>query len=203
VTARTAEVSLGLINVANTKTYPEVTVRTFCLRTDGTLPAKTHVTLGEIPKSALKDGRNQMWNDITRGVAALKSVWSFSSTTTADETRMKTDAASGDCLAEAESYIHMGRHHSAAILAGDALEATLHQLCREYRVPLPSKPTVDGMNAQLAQIGVYDSQVEQRLAELQTLWEKANCGLWSEVSKSDVENMLGEIRAFVSQHVAC
>ena len=144
-----------------------------------------------------------MWNDLTRGFAALKSVWTAEAPEAAAE--FSVPAATepmGDSLSEAESYIHMGRHHSAAILAGDALEATLQQLCREYRVPLAGKLTVDCMNTQLAQIGVYDSEVEQRLAELQTLWEKANCGLWSEVSKSDVESMLGEIRSFVSQHVA-
>ena len=144
-----------------------------------------------------------MWTDITRGMAALKSAWSFGSTGAAAETVTPTNwDLSGESLAEAESYINMGRHQSAAIVAGDALEGTLRKLCQEYRVALPAKPTVDGMNAQLAQMGVYDSQVEQRLAELKALWDKANCGLWSEVSKSDVETMLGEIRAFVSQHVA-
>jgi len=144
-----------------------------------------------------------MWIEITLGVAALKSVWGFGSTAAADETgTMASTLPDGDYLADAESYIHMGRHQSAAILAGDALEATLQRLCKEYRVALPSKPTVDGMNARLAQMGVYDSQVEQRLSELQSLWEKANCGLWSEVSKADVETMLGEVRAFVSRHVA-
>ena len=142
-----------------------------------------------------------MWSDITRGFAALKSVWSVDPPAASEPVTIMS-SPTGDSLTEAESYIHMGRHHSAAILAGDALEATLHQLCREYRVPLAEKPTVDGMNAQLAQIGVYDSEVEQRLAELQTIWEKANCGLWSEVSKSDVETMLGEIREFVSEHIA-
>ncbi|PYX38571.1 MAG: hypothetical protein DMG81_11435 [Acidobacteria bacterium] len=144
-----------------------------------------------------------MWNDFTRGLAALKSVWSVGSTAEVAETApIVLSLPTEDSLAEAQNYIHMGRHHSAAILAGDALEATLHHLCREYRVPLAGKPTIDGMNAQLAQIGVYDSQVEQRLGELQSLWEKANCGLWSEVSKSDVETMLGEIRTFVSEHIA-
>jgi len=144
-----------------------------------------------------------MWIEITLGVAALKSVWGFGSTAAADETgTMASTLPDGDYLADAESYIHMGRHQSAAILAGDALEATLQRLCKEYRVALPSKPTVDGMNARLAQMGVYDSQMEQRLSELQSLWEKANCGLWSEVSKADVETMLGEVRAFVSRHVA-
>ena len=144
-----------------------------------------------------------MWIEITLGVAALKSMWGFGSTAAADETgTMASTLPDGDYLADAESYIHMGRHQSAAILAGDALEATLQRMCREYRVALPSKPTIDGMNARLAQMGVYDSEVEQRLSELQSLWEKANCGLWSEVSKADVETMLGEIRAFVSRHVA-
>ena len=144
-----------------------------------------------------------MWIEITLGVAALKSMWGFGSTAAADETgTMASSLPDGDYLADAESYIHMGRHQSAAILAGDALEATLQRMCREYRVALPSKPTIDGMNARLAQMGVYDSEVEQRLSELQSLWEKANCGLWSEVSKADVETMLGEIRAFVSRHVA-
>jgi len=145
-----------------------------------------------------------MWSELSRGFAVLKSFWSVGPVETpADSAPITLAYPTGDSLAEAESYIHMGRHHSAAILAGDALEASLKQLCQEYRVPLPMKPTVDGMNAQLAQIGVYDSQMEQRLAELQEIWEKANCGLWSEVSKSDVENMLGEIRAFVSEHIAC
>lgn len=144
-----------------------------------------------------------MWIEITLGVAALKSVWGFGSAVTADETgTMGSLLPDGDYLKDAESYIHMGRHQSAAILAGDALEATLQRLCKEYRVALPSKPTVDGMNARLAQMGVYDREVEQRLSELQSLWEKANCGLWSEVSKADVETMLGEVRAFVSRHVA-
>ena len=131
-----------------------------------------------------------MWIDITRGVAALKSVWGFGSTAAADETGTMAGICRARFLADAQSYIHMGRHQSAAILAGDALEATLQRLCKEYRVALPGKPTVDGMNARLAQMGVYDSQVEQRLSELQSLWEKANCGLWSEVSKADVETML-------------
>src|ERR1700751_3143907 len=143
-----------------------------------------------------------MWIDIMRGVAAIKSVWGFGPTRAAETTAtMASYSSNADSLVDAESYIHMGRHQSAAILAGDALEATLHKLCKEYRVALPGKPTLEGMNARLAQMGVYDSKVEQRLSELQSLWEKADCGLWSEVSKADVETMLNEIRAFVSQHV--
>ena len=143
-----------------------------------------------------------MWIDITRGVAALMSAWSFSSLDTAAETRTTMGAdLSGDFLAEAQSYMNMGRHQSAAILAGDALEEALRKLCMNFSIALPARPTVDGMNAQLAKLGVYDTVMKERLEELRTLAEKAHCGLWSEVSKSDVEIMLGEVRAFASQHV--
>ena len=67
-----------------------------------------------------------MWIEITRGVAALKSVWGFGSTVAADETgTMASPLPDGDYLADAESYIHMGRHQSAAILAGENLRSPL------------------------------------------------------------------------------
>lgn len=143
-----------------------------------------------------------MWIDIPRGMAALRSAWSFGSTgaTAGNEINVGADLQA-DFLADAQNYMNMGRHQSAAILAGDALEETLKQLCVNFSIALPAKPTLDGMNAQLVKIGVYDTLMEQRLAELKNLSEKANCGLWSEVSKSDVETMLGEIRAFVSEYV--
>ena len=58
------------------------------------------------------------------------------------------------------------------------------------------------MISELARKGVYDSLVEQQLAECTTLHEKAMTGLWSEVSKNDVESMLRDLRAFVVDHVA-
>jgi HEPN domain-containing protein len=143
-----------------------------------------------------------MWIEITRGVAALMSAWSLGSMEPAAETGTTMGAdLSGDFLSEAQSYLNMGRHQSAAILAGGALEETLRKLCLNFSIALPARPTVEGMNAQLAKIGVYDTIMKQRLEELQELWEKANSGLWSEVSKSDVEIMLGEVRAFASQHL--
>jgi hypothetical protein len=140
--------------------------------------------------------------DISRGIAALKSAWGFDSTEAAGETNSSAgESLSAEFLAEAQSYLTMGRHQSAAILAGDALEDALRTMCKNFSIALPTRPTVDSMNAQLAKLGVYDVLMEQRLAEMNELWDKANSGLWSEVSKSGVEKMLGEIRAFVSQHV--
>jgi len=142
-----------------------------------------------------------MWIEISRGVAALKSAWGFGPAVMPVETGTTTDLT-GDFLAEAQSYMNMGRHQSAAILAGDALEATLQRLCRDFCVALPSRPTLQGMNEKLVRAGVYNNHVEQQVEELRTLWEKANEGLWSEVTKSAVDNMMNQIRAFIAMHVA-
>jgi hypothetical protein len=145
-----------------------------------------------------------MWMDITRGMAVLKAAWSFSSTDTPVETTTVADLDGmdlcGEFLAEAQNYLNMGRHQSAAILAGDAMEETLRRLCADNSVSL-SRPTVDGMIAELARQGVYDSLVEQQLSEYTSLHAKAMNGLWSEVSKDDVESMLRDLRAFVVDHV--
>ncbi len=145
-----------------------------------------------------------MWMDITRGMAVLKAAWSFSSTDTPAETTTVAELDGmdlcGEFLAEAQNYLNMGRHQSAAILAGDAMEETLRRLCADNSVSL-SRPTVDGMIAELARQGVYDSLVEQQLSEYTSLHSKAMNGLWSEVSKDDVESMLRDLRAFVVDHV--
>lgn len=141
--------------------------------------------------------------DITRGLAVLKAAWSFGSAETAADTNAAAQISgtdlSGEFLAEAQNYLNMGRHQSAAIMAGDALEEVLRQLCSENSV---SASSVDAMIAELARMGVYDSLVEQQLSECTILYEKAVTGLWSEVSKKDVESMLCDLRAFVVDHVS-
>ena len=141
-----------------------------------------------------------MWNDLARGVAAFKSVWSFDSIVPADAGAVCGVDAAPDVLNEAQSYIESGRHHSAALLAGDALESTLRKLCEEHSVDVSSKPTVDGMNAELARKGVYSDELEERLSAAADLREKASCGLWSEVSKDDVEAMIAEVRSFAAEY---
>jgi HEPN domain-containing protein len=138
-----------------------------------------------------------MWSDLTRGVAALKSAWSFDSIVSpADAATVCGVEDAPDFLREAECYMESGRHHSAAILAGDALESTLRKLCVEHSLGVSS---VDSMNAELARKGIYGDNIEQRLRAAADLRDKANCGLWSEVSKDDVEVMVAEVRAFATE----
>ena len=141
-------------------------------------------------------------HEITRGMAALKSVWSFSSADSAAETATTPSDLTGEFLAEAQKYLVMGRHQSAAILAGDALEATLQRLCRDFCIALPAKPTVEGMNQKLVQAGVYNTVIEEQVDAMRRLWDNANAGLWSEVKHSAVESMMNQIRAFIAMHVA-
>lgn len=144
-----------------------------------------------------------MWNDITRGVAALKSVWGVGFTTMpAEMTAVCEIEDAPDFLREADNYMEAGRHHSAAILAGDALESTLRMLCGTHRVDVSHKSTLDDMNTELARKGIYSDVTEKRLSVAADLREKAHCGLWSEVSKDDVEVMIAEVRAFAAEYVA-
>jgi len=142
-----------------------------------------------------------MWIDITRGMAVLKAAWTNTSAAEISETepRIRPDA-SGDYLEEAETYFNLGRPQSAAILAGDVLEETLRKLCRTNHVPLASRLTANDMNSELVKRGVYSNDVAECLAQLTEIWDKANCGLWSEFSKSDVQNMLSKVRAFVTDY---
>lgn len=143
-----------------------------------------------------------MWIDISRGMAVLRSAWSVASTDLAVDTTATGDApVPGDFLADAQSYMTMGRHQSAAILAGDAIADMLRELCLRHSVTVAHKTGIDGMNTALSQKGVYDDAVGQRLIEAASLCDKANCGQWSEFSKGDVELMLGELRAFAMNHL--
>jgi hypothetical protein len=204
VTGRQAcERSHATLTRRKAATYPEVTGSKSRFETDGTLPAKTPVTKGKKTKSALRRKEIQMSMDITRGLAVLKAAWSFGSAETAVDNTTAAQISgtdlSGEFLAEAQNYLNMGRHQSAAIMAGDALEEVLRRLSSHNSVAVSS---VDGMIAELARKGVYDSLVEQQLSECRNLHEKAVTGLWSEVSKDDVESMLRDLRAFVVDHVS-
>lgn len=144
-----------------------------------------------------------MWNDIARVMAVLRAGWNHSPTVdvTANDATLHDNCAD-ESLARAQRDFERGRHQSAAILAGDLLEETLRKLCHSNQVPLPRKATVDGMNAELVRMGVYDDVRAKQLAEFTGLRDKAVCGLWSEFSKDDVATMLQELRAFVTDHAS-
>jgi hypothetical protein len=142
-----------------------------------------------------------MWTEITCGMAALMGAWSAVCPAEADESvNVAQKDFMLDFLSEAEKYLETGRHQSAAILAGDALEDTLRKLCATNCVTVSAKASAEIMNAELASRGLYDDQIQRRLHRAATLSDKASCGLWSDFSKDDVELMLADVRAFAAEH---
>jgi hypothetical protein len=135
-------------------------------------------------------------------MAALMGAWSAVSTAETGEksaTLPRKDFVV-DLLSEAEKHLETGRHQSAAILAGDALQDALRQLCAANCVTISAKASAEIMNEELASRGVYDDEMQERLHRAASLSEQASCGLWSDFSKDDVQLMLAEVRAFASEH---
>lgn len=142
-----------------------------------------------------------MWTEITRGLAALTGAWSVPSPAEAGEclnSRQKDLVL--HFLSEAKKYLETGRHQSAAIMAGDALEGALRKLCAANCVTVSAKASAEIMNTELASRGVYDDQMRQRLHRAVALSDEANCGLWSGFSKDDVELMLAEVHTFAAAY---
>ncbi len=126
-----------------------------------------------------------MWTEITCGMAALVGASSAVSAAEADERVDLTQKNFvSDFLLEAEKYLETGRHQSAAILAGDALQDALRRLCATNCVNVSVKASAEIMNAELASRGVYDDQMQQRLHRAATLSDQASCGLWSASRKT-------------------
>lgn len=142
-----------------------------------------------------------MWTEITCGMAVLMGAWKATSPAEAGESvnSQEKDFVT-DFLSEAEKHLESGRHQSAAILAGDALQDALRKLCAANSVIVSTKTSAEIMNVELASRGIYDDEMQQRLHRAASLSDKANCGLWSDFSKGDVELMLAEVRAFALEH---
>lgn len=143
-----------------------------------------------------------MWTKITRGMAALMG-GSVAPAVAAEEcVNLPQKDLLSDFLSKAERCLETGQHQTAAILAGDALEGALRKVCAAHSVAVSRRTSAEIMNTELAKRSVYDDQMQQRLQTAASLSDKANCGLWSEFSKDDVQIMLAEVRSFAAQHAA-
>ena len=144
-----------------------------------------------------------MWTEMTQGMAAIMRAWGVASTGDAEEcANLPQEDSLSRYLSEAEKCLETGRHQTAAILAGDALEGALRKVCAAHSVTVTARTSAEIMNAELAKRCVYDDEMQQRLHTAASLSDKANCGLWSEFSKDDVQLMLAEVRSFAAEHAA-
>jgi len=102
-----------------------------------------------------------------------------------------------DFLEQAEHLLTNGYYGPAAVLAGSILEDGLRKLCQRKDVSLPTKATLDPMNVQLAKAGVYNALMQKRITALTDLRNKAAHGKWNEFNRSDVRQMIDQVRTFM------
>ncbi len=117
------------------------------------------------------------------------------------ETRVLIEAeVFDDFLEQADHLLQQGYYQPAAVVAGAVLEDGLRKLCDRNDIPLPDKPKLDTMNADLAKRGVYNKLVQKQVTALADLRNKAAHGQWDQFTEADVTNMLQHVRAFMAMY---
>lgn len=107
-----------------------------------------------------------------------------------------------DFLEQAEILLSAGYFQPAAVVCGAVLEDGLRSLCTNNGIVLADRPKLDSMNADLARVGIYSKLVQKRIAALADLRNKAAHGQWDEFVAEDVDDMLVQVRRFMSDYVA-
>ncbi len=143
------------------------------------------------------------YSDTAQGLAVLRAAWNDYSKGYLIEARSLIRAeVFDDILEQAQHLSDEGYHQPAAVLAGCVLEDSLRKMCERNGITIASKPRLDGMNAELAKKGVYNTLVQKRITWLADIRNRAAHGQWSEFSSTDVENMLRQVRDFVTDYLA-
>jgi len=107
-----------------------------------------------------------------------------------------------DFLEQAQHLFDSGFYQPAAVVAGSVLEDGLRKLCDQHGIPLPDKPKLDKMNADLAKQGVYNKLTQKQVTAFADLRNKAAHGEWDQFTKDDVSQMLAGVLSFMEKHFA-
>lgn len=105
-----------------------------------------------------------------------------------------------DFLGQAKHLLESGYYAPAAVIAGSVLEDGLRKLCMQHNVALHAKPKLDAMNSDLVKAGVYNVLVQKQITALADIRNKAAHGQWTEFTDKDVEQMVVQVRAFMTNH---
>jgi hypothetical protein len=142
------------------------------------------------------------YSDMVRALGVFKAAWNdYSKGYLTDLKTLVRAEVFDDILEQAEQLFEQGYHQPAAVLAGCVLEDTLRKMCDLKSISLPPKPKLDTMNAELAKNGVYNTLVQKRVTMLADVRNKAAHGQLSEFSVSDVNDMLRQVREFVTNYL--
>lgn len=107
-----------------------------------------------------------------------------------------------DFLGQAEALLESGYIAPAAVVAGCVLEDGLRKLCLHQGIVLGPKPKLDQMNSELAKKGIYTKLVQKRITLLADIRNRAAHGDWTDLKRSDVEDMTNKVRSFMEEHFA-
>ena len=107
-----------------------------------------------------------------------------------------------DFLEQSRHLLDSNYYQPAAVVTGSVLEDGLRKLCVKHEIPLPAKPKLDTINANLAKQGVYNKLMQKRIRTLADIRNKAAHGEWDEFTKADVEDMLRSTRQFMETYFA-
>lgn len=141
------------------------------------------------------------WTPVRNGVGIMRAAKDDYENGYLFETRVLIQAeVFDDFLEQAQHLFDSGYHAPAAVVAGSVLEDGLRKLCVRNGIILPAKPKLDTMNAELAKAGVYNLLVQKQITALADLRNKAAHGRWTEFTAADVQQMITQIRAFMTTH---
>jgi len=104
----------------------------------------------------------------------------------------------GNLIDQAESLLAAGHHVAAASLTGAVLERALRRSCDARGIVLPSTPTIDSLNAELAKAGAYSTRVQERITALAVIRNRADQGKAEAFQRGEVEDMARWVRAFAA-----
>lgn len=149
----------------------------------------------------------QNYSPVTRALGILRGAKDDYEQEFLFDTRILIEAeVFDDFLEHGEHLLLSGYYQPAAVVIGsvleDGLEDGLRKLCERHEVPLTVKPKLDTMNADLAKQGVYNKLTQKRITALADIRNKAAHGEWDKFTKSDVEDMLRDVRQFMETHFA-
>jgi hypothetical protein len=103
-----------------------------------------------------------------------------------------------DLLEQADYLLSEGFERPAAVLIGCVLEDLLRKLCAKRGLPLPTKPKLDSMNAELARVEEYNKLVQKQITAWADIRNRAAHGEQG-FTTADVQGMLAGVLSFAAE----
>jgi hypothetical protein len=101
-------------------------------------------------------------------------------------------------LEQASELLSSGYCTAAAVIAGVVLETALRDLCDRNGIP---HGKLDKMNADLAKASAYNMLNQKRITALADIRNNAAHGKTSQFTDQDVDNMIKDVRRFLSDYL--